>query len=602
MKNRTKLTLAVLALTALLLTVLAGCGGNGESTASTAESTGAETAEATQPTTEEQPGTTEEEPPAPADRDTLVKALIETALAYYYKNPYTQYDSQGITIEGDFKAGRNSWRISPQFAEADQYHYTVCTSYASAIYKFAFDYEITAANGNFLATAKYKQLQDEKAMVYFRQSPKEADLEQIGKDIKALLEPGDIVVCYGSGAGHAMIFLGDCLGDGTNYVIHCWGSHITDGVDKVEKSGAIKLQPEDELLFGEKVGSNPNYRVNELRRVNDFVCVYRPFVAEDFTAQITPEARSRMAYPRICVNKYLNITQYNSVKTGDQITLTVEIQNHSKEAYQELSVKEPAPEGARLVKGTPEQKVNVPAGETLKLEFVYEITGKQGETVVIPVGAVDENIPTRDISLQIGGDKLTDAQVAGLNKLAERAAAGQEEFGQELAMIGGIYKALTDKELGLPATVEELLNVNYSPKRPKGTENRGLILSPAGEANQAVRAMTVRKMVGGMYFLVDEGVITDRCQEFQESFFEPGDIIVTLSGYSRYQLINAEDARAYLYLGNNRMLSLHEGKAEVASGFSTMLLGLLGQNQYLVLRPSLSLSGLSAVDNSAKFN
>lgn len=105
-----------------------------------------------------------------------------------------------------------------------------------------------------------------------------------------------------------MLYLGDIYGDGVNYVIHCWGSHATDDEDKIEANGAIKLQPEDELLFGPKVGSNPNYRIDEEKRCTNFVMVFRPFANEDFKKEITAEAVSRMKYSGICINKYLDIT------------------------------------------------------------------------------------------------------------------------------------------------------------------------------------------------------------------------------------------------------------------------------------------------------
>lgn len=604
-----KLLSSLLALL-MLASAFAGCGGTAdpletvesgsEITSKTPDETTEKVETTVEQTTEEQ--TTEITEPEesddmiPIENNMLVKALWTSALSYYYKNPYTQYEANAITIEDKAISGRSHWNVSSQAAEFDEYHYTVCSTFTSCVYKNAFDFDIIASNGLPYNTRDYESLTGPE-VVYLKKPASSAEYQAISDEVKALLQPGDILVAYGN-SGHAMLYLGDVLGDGKNYIIHCWGSHITNGVDKIESKGAIYLQTADELVFGPKNGTAPNWSLTNSVYAGKFVCVYRPFASDKFKAQITPEIQSRLDYEGICINKYLDITQYNSVKTGDKITLTVDIENNGKTEYKDLTVIEKLPAGAKLVSGELSQKVTVPAGKSISLKYVYEVTGKAGETVKVPQGKVDR-IKTREISVTVGYEKLTESQTNGFYKLAKLIATKAETCGTQLAAVNDIYKAITGVDVGLPSTVEEYIDLCYK-SAIKNTKT-GLIRADVTDANRKLMAMNVRKMYGGMYNLIGDGSKYDRALEFRPEFFEPGDVLVTLTGSSTLAVKSETDVSVYIYLGNGKMLALNGESKTFSNDFNSTILTIIENNFYFVLRPSLVIDGLAKTDNSSKY-
>ena len=521
------------------------------------------------------------------DRRYAAKALAAAAMGFYDKNPYTQYEGYEMTIEPREISGRTSWNESVQMAEFDQYHYTVCSSFTGAVYRQAFGYDILNAEGVPYYTREYENLTGPE-VVYMKKKPREEELPEMIADVQALLEPGDVLVVSGSRGGHAMLYLGDFQADGRDWLIHCWGKHMQNGVDRVEPEGAIKLQTAEELLYQPKTPGKPSRYMRDMPTVDRFVCIYRPFLAENFALTVTPETLSRMAYPRITVNKFLDLTQFNSVRKGERVTMTVELINRSAEDYRELEVEEPLPIGAVLREGTLRQRMTVPAGGSLRLSFVYEVTGEAGGEVVFPEGRADR-IPTRSITLQIGASKLSGAQAAELNRLAEETAAGTFRPGRELAAVRTLTEALSGESLALPDTVQEAAELCFRELKAEELEEPGLVRKPEGPENRLLHALQVRKMFGGKYLLMRDGSCRDRCLEHREEFFEIGDVLVTLWGESRTRVRNAEDALVTVYLGNDRMLTLRGDRAVIGEGFSDWLLRLLDANLYFVLRPSLVL-------------
>jgi len=58
---------------------------------------------------------------------------------------------------------------------------------------------------------------------------------------------------------------------------------------------------------------------------------------------------SRIKYSGLSLNKYASKTIYDSVLTGDILTITEEISNYGRAPYEGLKITEPVPEGTRLI-------------------------------------------------------------------------------------------------------------------------------------------------------------------------------------------------------------------------------------------------------------
>lgn len=513
-----------------------------------------------------------------------VQALREVALSYYYKNPYTQYEQNSLTEEGKVIGKRSSWDMSSQVAEKDYYHYTVCSTFVAGVYKTAFNYEFPGTNGGPYMTSGYDGIPS-KGVVFLAHGGAGTDYAGNAEKVRALLQPGDIIVAHGGSDGHAMLYLGDIYGTGVNYVIHCWGSHATDEMDKVEKNGAIKVQPEDELLFGPKVGSNPNYQIGAENRAKNFLCVYRPFADDEFKNEITQEAVIRMKYAGICIDKYLDITQYNSVTKGQQVVLNFRIQNNGEKEFTNVPINECKTTGLKLVSGTPRNKVNVKAGETALLSYTYEVTANPGEACVFQAGEI-AGLPMREISLQVSESKLTGAEIAELKKLGEAIAAGEVDYGTELSAVNKIYKKVTGKDIGLPETAQEYLTATLQRKQPLGLDIKGLIPKEKTAENEKLTAMWPKKLYGGRYRLASYEELTDRAWEFLPEYFDAGDVIIKLNGISTTSVSLQSDLTIMVYLGGNDVLMLNKDETTI-SHLDTEAPYLICANQILTIRPLL---------------
>lgn len=192
---------------------------------------------------------------------------------------------------------------SPEIASYDQYFFMQCNSYCvNAIYEafhyVSFDGQIRP--GTDTMTTKMP----EGTLIYMQRNVDESNFETVKAELKALLRPGDIIAAKGSDA-HALLYLGDCFGDGVNYVAHCWGKSIdkSSGVKNYETDGAIYVQPEDQVIFG-KLTSYPTWNLKT--HATAYVGIIRLSNAADFTNGITKSTQSRIKYPYISVDKTLD--------------------------------------------------------------------------------------------------------------------------------------------------------------------------------------------------------------------------------------------------------------------------------------------------------
>ena len=222
---------------------------------------------------------------------TVEQAIVETALAYYYKGPSVQYDSYYFGSGSRFLTAllRQTNDRSPESSSPDDIHYTVCSAYPWDVYyntfadrvigqqeridiapyddhdftnllskmnytedQLGYDYSIECIGRNYGFLANAYAGKDERSVGYWGPSAWDAqgnvtELSSIGVDaleIEKLMRPGDIVTSRPFGTetvngvttyvpvgGHTMMYLGDVFGDGVTYVIHSWGSKYDDNGD-----------------------------------------------------------------------------------------------------------------------------------------------------------------------------------------------------------------------------------------------------------------------------------------------------------------------------------------------------------------------------------
>lgn len=582
------------------------------------------------------------------DQETIQKAIVETAMAYYLKGMKVQYDSQSMTHEHRVYGGsRMSTTDSPEEAADDYTRFTVCSDFTWSVYWDAFRFDSTGGKGGRQAFSYTYAFQMPKSdpTVLLKFSEKKDDYHtrdraEFIKKVQEMWQPGDIISGYGS-KGHAMMYAGDIDGDGRGDIIHSSGSKVNfeTGVDdfdnpwKDEKLGfevgSVRYQDAYEHLCDPdtatkalasaagKMYSSHNFWGT---RFTD-IALIRPSLSPNFPKEMPPATESRLKYPRLDIDRSSNLHKYLSTKTGDEITITVTLKNYSDVAMTGIPVTETVPQGATIVEGSANNGgvisangvswtvAELPAMGEVKLSYKVKVTAARGATVSLPGGKVDQ-IPTRDLSYIVSGKPL--ANTAALTAVAN----GTNDYGitktvaTETGFANAFYESVLGIDLGIPAKMQDILDALFTVVDVEKSETTGnKLLSPKpvdqlDETGKYLHSMFVPEHLSGKSVkgeLYENSMkIQDRTMEYQEGAYEPGDIFLCMQGSSYLKVENPSDVMVYIYLGNGKVAA-SDGKNVKIVNFKDSVACLLRMNVSMALRPSLVHGDINASAVSFKF-
>ena len=548
-----------------------------------------------QPEPEPAPAVSEPEPAVQPEPETITyeemrQAIVETALSYYYHNPYTQYDNTSLCSAASCTPNLNSF--TAEDAGADQYVYSVCTDYGYRVYKEATGWTF-AKSPNGLMVSIPKIAADDPLMVCKFGRDGEADAEKAVRECRGLLQVGDLITFEREpNNGHQMIFVGDVLGDGTEYILHC--SHpnggelkLTTGVNLLEPDGAILLDPVD-ILFTEGndrfLGSKYSFTV------------IRPFnVIEEGT--LTEAALTRLHFPRMEIWKTFDCSQYHDLKTGDTLTVTVTVTNRSGEDYTGLTVTEPIPagqtilsaEGAKQDGGALVWTLDVPAGQTAVCTYQIRVDGAAGQTVTVEAGSVG-GVSTRSAVFQIGSLSLTQAQLDALAEIGTGKIPASVTF-DDLNTVNTFYKDVLGLDAGLPTTLQALLDGVTQRKAPLGAQTKCVQMKEPEKITAdfaAVQKMLVQKHLFGKfsYTSMDQ---RDRVIEFLEERYLPGDVFVSSLGAESSSLLDASRVLIQIVLGGGKVLCISGKDGVSVQSFEESIARNIRCDFGLLLRPTMGI-------------
>ena len=541
------------------------------------------------------------------DRKTLQDAIIQTALAYDYKDAKIQYDISNTTIYSTTMSGKRrlNCRISPEQAADDMNMYTSCSKYAFAIYHDAFDYEIPTYD------TKWQTVYDltpdcEVVVVKFGEddgSTGETDRRTAIKALKDNIQVGDIIYASPKGDvnnGHTLVYLGDCLGDGQQYVIHSWpvgGGRLDKdtGVDKREPNGAITLQTLEECVLTDK--GSPNYSIAKDKI--DFFYLLRPFDAADFKDyKLTPSAVTRLEYPNLSIDKVADRTIYDDILPGEQMVLTETVENHSKTDYAELTLRELVPDGCTLVSAEGaavngnvlEWKLNLAAGAKQTVTYTVQNNLEAGRMLTIPSGACGM-IPTRTMSYKVAAGRLTQEQKDAFSKTFSdkntRDAALAKLTYQDLDTVNTIYREYFGIEAGLPATLGDYLNQRFDIAPPMGQEFKMLIAKTEPDAgNQKLFDMEINHSMTGTH-LYTAGDSSGRIFDILQTYFQVGDVFITYKEDTVTTAIMQNMGIYCINIGGGRVLRIAPDGIAVENFSATVGTSLIN-TFFVALRPAMA--------------
>ena len=358
------------------------------------------------------------------DKAVRRQAILETAYAYYLKADCVQYGSVPLVVSALYKDvgwlaySRRTKEGTPEDATPDSTYYTVCSSFPYETYHNAIGYKLSGAADTSVTIILTTRPQDCVVFDYDKRlDPDGSKFEPEMMRMRALLEPGDIIVYStikwqdpktgkADGGGHALMYVGDVAGDGHNMVMHSGGAKYqfeNGGYDQVEKSGTIRLDDMDGTFF--QNGALVN---------NTKIMVFRPLDLPAAQYPLSESAKARYQYPRLRIDRCVEVGPYGSVVTGDELNYSITLKNFSKKAYT-VPVREKVPEGCMLVSYTALPSANsqpstlnsqlawnVPLapGEERTLRWCVKVTVPAGSKVVA-TGGTAAGIPSNTLVTEV---------------------------------------------------------------------------------------------------------------------------------------------------------------------------------------------------------
>ncbi len=346
----------------------------------------------------------------PDDKALKVKALQETALAFYRKGPNIQYDTPRRTQE-----------MTPEDVTSQHIAFTVCSGYVYSVFRQALGIALPEWS-DFYAVYGYCLNKDDKCsnshiddtsdiVAFYGQSVIDAptttddngpvnqniDRVKFGEFVK-YLEPGDVISYYYSNYGH-VVFVYDVDLDADGNVVDAYILHSLDSFeDSLYRSTKLKDSlswydniSDESLIDAEgtvrytrlkkHMCKNENLDVNHLctEDIDNDGCVLtdkgithlivlRPTNKAEYCkmdvsknnaekpnfdkmsisasnsdchdSMITSSAYCRIRYPKMDVEKTVDVHEGNTVEPGGRLTYSIKVTNNSNEFYKDLYVRE----------------------------------------------------------------------------------------------------------------------------------------------------------------------------------------------------------------------------------------------------------------------
>ena len=334
------------------------------------------------------------------------RAVILTAFAYYDKGHPVQYDSKDLSVVSKGKGGaiRSTHSVAPEAASPDETIYSVCSDFCYQVYYNAFGFKLCGSAVSCWTgkMSKYNPGEDAICAYKYDSQKDSTKREDAITQFLAALQPGDVInsVSTEGNGGHAMLYIGDFLGDGTKYILHCSGYkyNTETGEDTIECSpgmvqeipGQIKLCSGDHRNNGgiSLVSAEEYLRGHYTTSKNRVLSAIRPLnVIKDDENPMTPAARGRLQYPRIVIDRTATGSRFRDVPEGGDVTLTVSLKNCAQQAYT-LPVKEVVPDGVTLKKASD-------GGTVSGKEISWNVALGAGETKTVSYDCAVRRSPSR---------------------------------------------------------------------------------------------------------------------------------------------------------------------------------------------------------------
>lgn len=518
--------------------------------------------------------------------------IIDFAAAYYEKAIYTQYEMQKMVELGNVSGlgtGTNIRReiyAEPGEISADEITYFDCSGFLHALYENSF-----GDASNRFGTSTKTMMEKAKAatsvgpdseVVYLYEKTESGTLSTskvaaIANDMRALLEPGDIIVYRRTvDTGHTLVYMGD------GYTLESGGGSydFASGEDTVEEEGTLALRVADKYLFSYSSSRCPMSKSNFAS-----IAILRPLNGKNLSVSEMASAQSR--------NSGLSVTKRGlpvgrSVAPNGEITYTITLDNapeigtsfaRSVTVTDQLSDKVTlvsASDGG-VLNGTVLTFADVPLAKNAVKTLSYTVRVKEGAVGAVEGTTCSANGVTAVCREVLIGTGMTEAQRQALD---EALAAGKAGSVSALSWINSVYKTALGKNFDVK-TDAALFNAIFEPFR--GYYALGVDETKAGVATALVRSVT------GGYHVSSRNAAEhrDRIRYVDANSFQYGDVFATqtVSGdYVYYIYVGAD--KPFIKVSNSSI-----GSADIAETMEKAM----SFAKFALLRPAMMQNAENAV-------
>lgn len=507
----------------------------------------------------------------------LQKAVVLTAESYWIRQERLQYEDTRINAT----KSRDQWRWgfiknnTPESYTSQDAGYSNCAAWTHEVYWNALDLDIKQYQTAQLCRLKMSQ---DKRVVFKAEKDgldfnTDAKIAELTKQIKKILQPGDLVVYVreSTGWGHVMMYVGD------GKMMHCTGSNFNwdTKTEKYESSG-IRYDPIDRWFDK----SHSGYLFDKKT-----VSIVRPLAT--FTGAIPQKTFDRMTTMRgVVAEKLCSVNKGVTVSLGDEITYTIKLTNYSLDT-KTVTVSDVVPEFTAYVSGAQSKngnklswKVTLPAEKTVSVSYTVK-ANKRYEVIEGDSGKVENiSLKCHDVEVQ---KTLTKQEQ---EKIKDSAKIYKNSGKKDIALANAIYEdALGYAPISDEQDASSILNCifeNYG-----GTSDWPSRWQKLNTVDSTYKRMLAPDLYGGRQVIdeeINKGQALERIRLVSEKNLVVGDIIIVSSPETEIYTTEQYTFQpiTYMYLGDGllNMSTMEEISTE------PFLEQLLCTRHFAIVRPS----------------
>ncbi len=556
----------------------------------------------------------------PEQLEAMERAVVETALAYYWKGAAVEYDYAAMTIRDRKNLGESKLHTgdAPELASMDNIRCYHCADWVRTVYLNALGYAVCPSrHAGVMQMNIYKSANDPDIVLKLGGDGIQ-DKAEFEKQMRAVLRPGDIYSASNNtdyDNSHTMLYLGDYKGDGKEYIIHCSGVATEMAMGDQKMGDSIKISTVDYFFTGGWGVQKDDIQMATIMRPTNILKF------EDLTAS----AKERLNWPLLELGRESSSFGYTGVVPGEEITVTNIIGNHGTQEYKGLTLTDPAPIGGEVVPdsisnggtikdGGVTWTLDVPPDSRMELTYKVKVTAALGEELLLPAGNIGD-LPSRELRRQICGEPIAQSLVDTVLETKTLEGVGEKEVIADLEFANVFYRNAFGLELNLPATMQELVRGLFETTMAAGCAvTGGYILQPRAEDSMTDEFKTWNSIVlrdhrmGQVVWLgssPDTCYPKDRVPFYLQENYMPGDVIVTLGGDAGDIFdgdgnfsADPESVEIFIYLGNGKVATMANNGFSVKA-FSKTVERCHIKNVLVALRPTMLYENINTLSTMA---